>query len=443
MKIQYYNIRLRIAFTFIAFLIITVMVNAQVPQNFTVQPERKTYTKFQNPLIKSGRSTEVLIINGEAYLEGDIYLGTKAEMDAFQGRMTAFSVTQDDNFLVNTRWSNGIVPFTILDGFTDAEEAIIISAMNHIASNTHVCFRLRTDEVNYIKFKKYTVSQLGFSGGASHLGRCAVCLDGQELKLSSVSDAVVRHELCHALGLLHEQSREDRNRFVDIITSNIIPGFENQFDQAVYTSTDVGSYDFASIMHYFSTAFGKPIKGGGAMQTIRRKSNPSDVNFGIFSVLSNGDKQGINSMYPVEQSCTTLTVLAPGELAVGESKTTTISANKTHDLTGIYMRSGQKFQFTTSSPAWKNGNTSTDCDGYDGNILDVARRHPDLKMMVLTGEIFAQNNSNNYTGTYFKIGCGRTLTATKTGFLVCFANDNILAYGDNSGVVTLTVKRTQ
>lgn len=230
---------------------------------------------------------------------------------------------------------------------------------------------------------------------------------------------------------------------MEILTNNIKPGFGGNFSQAIFTSTDVGSYDFASIMHYFSTAFGKDIKGGGRMQTIRRKSNPADQSFGFATVLSNGDKQGINSMYPTSQSCATLTALAPGELAVGESKTTNISANKTHDLTGIYMRSGQKFQFSTASPAWSNGNTETNCDGYDGNILDAARRHPDLKMMVLTGEIFAQNNANNYTGTYFKIGCGRTVTVTKTGFLVCFANDNIIAYGDNSGVVTLTVKRTE
>lgn len=418
-------------------------LNAQVPVNFVTTPVKKSYTKFQNPLIKSGQPVQVMIVNGHAYLEGDILLGTEAELDAFQSRITGLAVVSDDNVIVNTRWANGIVPFVILDGFTDAEEAIIFSAMNHIASNTNVCFRLRTNESGYLKFKKYTVSQLGFSGGSSFLGRCGFCPDGQEIKLSSLSDGVVRHEIGHALGLLHEQSREDRNNFVEILANNIKAGFEGNFGQAIYTSSDVGAYDFASIMHYFSTAFGKDIRGGGRMQTIRRKNNPSDQNFGFATVLSAGDKAGINSMYPNNQACPTLTPLAPGELAVNQSKTVTISANKTHDLTGIFMRSGQKFQFSTSSPAWSNGSTATDCDGYDGSILDAARRHGDLKMMVLTGEIFAQNNSSNYTGTYFKIGCSRTVTITKTGFLVCFANDNILAYGDNSGVVTLTVKRLE
>ena len=313
--------------------------------------------------------------------------------------------------------------------------------MNHIASNTNVCFRLRTNQSNYIKFKKYTAAGLGFSGGTSQLGRCAICQEGQEVKLSAVTDRVVRHELCHALGLLHEQAREDRDNFVDILTNNIKPGFENQFAQAIFTSTDIGTYDFSSIMHYYSTAFGK-IVNGVTLQTIRRKSNAADVNFGNNNVLSAGDRFGINSMYPFEQVCANITPLAPGELGIGQSKTVTVSANKTFNLTGIYMRSGQRFQYSTTSPAWNNGNKTTDCNGYAGSILDATRRHGDITVMALTGEIFLQNNSDNYTGTYFKIGCSRTLTGTRTGFLVCFANDIFVAYGDNSGSVSLTVTRT-
>lgn len=426
--------------------IVTGFVNSygQVPFNYVTTPTKKTYTKFRNPLIKSGVPVEVIIVNGQAYLDGDIALGTVTSLDSFQTRITGFAVTTDDNLLVNTRWSNSIVPFVILDGFTEAEMTVIINAMNHIAAGTNVCFKRRTNQSNYIKFKKYTKTQLGFDGGASHLGRCAVCLDGQEIKLTpaGVNDRTVRHEIGHALGLLHEQSREDRNSFVEILTSNIQSGFESQFNQAIYTSTDFGSYDFSSIMHYRSTAFGK-VSNGVTLQTIKRKSNPSDQNFGTASVLSSGDKAGINSMHTLNQSCATLTLLAPGELDIGESITTNVSANKMHDLTGVYVRSGQKIQFTTASPAWQNGNKETNCNGYAGSILDAARRHPDLDMMVLVGEIFSQNNTSSYTGTYFKIGCSRTWTATKTGFIICFANDNPLFYGDNAGVVTLTIKRTE
>lgn len=133
-----------------------------------------------------------------------------------------------------------------------------------------------------------------------------------------------------------------------------------------------------------------------------------------------------------------------GELQVGQSKTVNISAKEPYDLTGVYVRNGQKFEFSTTSGAWNNGSKETTCNGYPAGFADVTRRHGDIKMMALTGEIFEQNNKDHYTGTYFKIGCDKTWTATRSGYLICFANDTLLnGYGDNSGIVTLTTKRIQ
>jgi hypothetical protein len=415
------------------------LVNGAIAQEdgYLVQPIMKTYTKLRNPLIKKNVAVDVLVINGKAYLDGDIYLGTTADLDTYQNSFQIQSVTNDFG-----RWPNGIVPFQILDGFTEAERQTIIDGLNHIASLTHVCFRYRNNEADYIKFRKVTQQELGYKGGRSELGRVG---GGQEIVISTdaVTNKTVRHEVCHALGLLHEQSREDRNSFVKILYDNIeFPyGLGNNFSQAVYTSSDIGSYDFNSIMHYRHNAFGKKVNGV-QLSTIQKISAPKETDFGISSSLSSGDIAGINSMYPTEQSCATLTNLAPGELIVGASKTMNISAGDAYNLTGVYVRQGQKFEFTTSSPGWNNGTKETTCNGYDGIPVIDLPRHLDIKMMALVGEIFNQNNESSYTGTYFKIGCGpTTLTMQKTGFLVCFANDIITGYGDNSRVVTLTVKR--
>ena len=60
------------------------------------------------------------------------------------------------------------------------------------------------------------------------------------------------HELGHAIGFYHEQSRPDRDQYVDIIYNNIKPGAEPQFerlDEDEVDSLGVG-YDYNSIMHY-------------------------------------------------------------------------------------------------------------------------------------------------------------------------------------------------
>ena len=65
-------------------------------------------------------------------------------------------------------------------------------------------------------------------------------------------------------------------------------------------------------------------------------------------------------------------------------------------------------------------------------------------MMTLVGERFTHRNgspANFIGGSGFRIGTSRTITAIGHGFLNLFANDNVLAYGDNSGTIAVTVRR--
>lgn len=65
-------------------------------------------------------------------------------------------------------------------------------------------------------------------------------------------EAVLLHELGHAIGFWHEQSRPDRDLYIKIIYENIKEGKESQFKK--YSRELVDSlnvpYDFHSIMHY-------------------------------------------------------------------------------------------------------------------------------------------------------------------------------------------------
>lgn len=129
-------------------------------------------------------------------------------------------------------------------------------------------------------------------------------------------------------------------------------------------------------------------------------------------------------------------------LTVGESVTRNIYASNGYNYTNILMIAGEKYRFTVpSNDKWKNGNMETNANGYPKGFLDFPRQS-NQRMMKLVGEIFSDNgNNHSYTGISFGIGTSKTWDTEATGFLVCHANDNLIAYGDNSGHVTVTIKR--
>uniref|UniRef100_A0A0N5BK28 Metalloendopeptidase n=1 Tax=Strongyloides papillosus TaxID=174720 RepID=A0A0N5BK28_STREA len=68
----------------------------------------------------------------------------------------------------------------------------------------------------------------------------------------------VIHEVLHALGIFHEHSRRDRNKYVTIIEKNIIPEHKVQFKIVEdYEGKTYGiPYDYGSAMHYERAAGG-------------------------------------------------------------------------------------------------------------------------------------------------------------------------------------------
>ncbi|CAG9538218.1 unnamed protein product [Cercopithifilaria johnstoni] len=65
------------------------------------------------------------------------------------------------------------------------------------------------------------------------------------------------HELGHTLGLWHEQSRPDAEKYITVVKDYIIPSYISEFlkrSENEITTFDV-PYDLGSIMHYGSTAF--------------------------------------------------------------------------------------------------------------------------------------------------------------------------------------------
>ncbi len=228
-------------------------------------------------------------VDGLAIFEGDIILGTIEEM---QGLGDAGPVLQSIGINAGTnrqnRWPNATIPYEIDPGMPNQQR--VTDAIAHWQANTSIRFVQRT-AANASQFPDFVHYQSG-GGCSSQVGRRG----GMQIITlgNSCSTGNAIHETGHTVGLWHEQSREDRNLFVQIVWANIDPAMQHNFDQHIADGDDLGAYDFGSIMHYPATAFSI----NGQATIIPLQPIPAGVTMGQRSGLSAGDINGVRLMYP-------------------------------------------------------------------------------------------------------------------------------------------------
>ena len=123
---------------------------------------------------------------------------------------------------------------------------------------------------------------------------------GQDLSISPFCTHLggVAHELGHALGLLHQENRKNRNKFVRILYDNIRDGTTSFFDKISTNSYSV-PYDLTSVMHSRSKSLSK-----NGLDTIRAKNFlHQDLLEQDLTGPSHRDKQIVSAMYNCTAGC--------------------------------------------------------------------------------------------------------------------------------------------
>ncbi|XP_045564438.1 low choriolytic enzyme-like [Salmo salar] len=168
------------------------------------------------------------------------------------------------------------VPYVISNQYSPQERSVIEGGLQTFAASTCVRFFPRTNQRDFVDIQS-------LSGCYSYVGRQQ---NGQVVSLNRngcVHLSVVQHELLHALGFRHEHSRSDRDSHVQILTQNILPGKESNFNKI--NTINLGTpYDYNSVMQYSRFAFSKnnqptilPIPDNNAVIGEATQMSPMDI----------------------------------------------------------------------------------------------------------------------------------------------------------------------
>nr|XP_006816192.1 PREDICTED: blastula protease 10-like [Saccoglossus kowalevskii] len=165
------------------------------------------------------------------------------------------------------RWPNAEVPYAISDSSRN-DGGIIRKALAYWESNTCIRFPL----YNSVNANQHRIEFIKADGCWSWVGDTGKLPQNISIGAGCEWRGTIAHEIGHAIGFWHEQSRDDRDNYVTVHLGNVKSGQDHNFNK--YTANNVNSYnvpyDVGSLMHYGPKYFSK-----NGLDTITA-NNPED-----------------------------------------------------------------------------------------------------------------------------------------------------------------------
>ncbi|KAA0188359.1 hypothetical protein HAZT_HAZT010942 [Hyalella azteca] len=156
---------------------------------------------------------------------------------------------------------------------------------------TNTCIRFH--EIASADGNPHLIFQNDNSGCNSYVGRMYFW-NGQPVNLASGCLTLLGipvHEIGHAMGFQHEQSRSDRDNYVIVMSGNILTSMAHNFDMELTNNFGV-PYDYSSVMHYDPYAF-----TSNGNETLIAKNLYGQLFMGQRNGLSFMDKRIANLQY--------------------------------------------------------------------------------------------------------------------------------------------------
>ena len=264
-----------------------------------------------------GRRIAFEVVDGWAVVEGDIIVGRANELrqalrpaDTELARKSLTIGYQGELWL---RGASGVVevPYKVT---ADPQGNVVaaITAFNATFAGV-IQFVARTTQADYVDFKMDLPPPA--PSCSSSIGR----IGGRQLIIGppDCPVGVLLHEMGHAIGLLHEHSRFDRDQYILWQPQNTA---KNQRSQSAIETWDrkiVAPYDYGSIMHYSDFDFSA--NGQPTYVTI-----PPGIEIGQIRGFTDADVDTVRRLYGMAPTSVTVTSAPPGLTVIvdGESVTT-------------------------------------------------------------------------------------------------------------------------
>jgi hypothetical protein len=204
-----------------------------------------------------------------------------------------------------SNWPLGVIPYRFADGSSASFRAEVrdqIERFNQL--DLGGLWQPRTHGVpDYVEISERSAFEDDDVLGRAQLGRVGGMQTLELLKIPT--QHTTHHELMHSLGFVHEQSRSDRDEFIEVNWSNIQvdehPTYEKYPDRTVELHT---VYDYGSILHYRG---GENAVSPG-LRTLRAK-NGQALGGDSMSPL---DVEGVNLRYATPKPVAPCTVVNSG-----------------------------------------------------------------------------------------------------------------------------------
>ena len=199
-------------------------------------------------------------------------------------------ITENRGVTWGTLWPAGTVYYDFDASISQLNRDRTRAAMDVLETATEMgtVFIPRTNEPDYIHIIEGggNWSSVGMQGGS------------QNLSMYNWSyQFIICHELIHALGRLHQQSRSDRDNYITVNWECIDSNYAYNYD-ICGQCPNYGEYDFESVMHYSQWGFNT---GCPTMTCLPGYEEFQDV-MGQRDYLSNGDIETLRSMYPIQSA---------------------------------------------------------------------------------------------------------------------------------------------